>query len=78
MTIKHAEFLLLVAMVTSAAVVELREHTLTPAPQQATHTATCNAMQQGIAPAGCGLKRDDERRVDGAEHRRHDGPGIWV
>jgi hypothetical protein len=78
MTIKHAEFLLLVAMVTSAAVVELREHTLTPAPQQATQPATCRAMQQGIAPAGCEVKRSDERRVDGTQHLRHDEPGIWV
>src|SRR5258706_7222589 len=78
MTIKRAEFLVLVALVTSAAVVQLRERTLDVAPQQTTtHATSCAVVRQGIAPASCEVKRD-ERRVDSTAHRRHDETRIRV
>lgn len=84
MTIKRAEFLVLVAIVTSAAVVQIRERTLAPVPRlamratQATQEPTCGAIRQGIAPADCAVKRDDEWGIDGPGHRRYHGPRFWV
>lgn len=78
MTIKRAEFLVFVAIVTSAAVMQIRERALTPPPQQATNATACSAVRQGAVPAGCAVKRDDERRVDGTALRRHREPDIWV
>jgi hypothetical protein len=78
MTIRRAEFLVFVAIVTSAAVMQIRERTLTPPPQQATDAIACNAVRQGVVPAGCAVKRDDERHVDGAVLPRHHEPDIWV
>ncbi|HXZ10552.1 MAG TPA: hypothetical protein VEI25_21070 [Paraburkholderia sp.] len=85
MTIKRAEFLVLVALVTSAAVAQLRESTLASAPQppvqqgeQAPQPTLCGESPQGVAPAGCEVKPDDERRVDGAQQRHHHDPRLWV
>ena len=77
--IRRAEFLLAVAIITSAAVMQIREHTLkTPAQNaDATPTPTCGVTQPGLAPASCAATRN-ERAVEGAPHVRQAAPRIWV
>jgi hypothetical protein len=64
MKIRRAEFLLAVAIVTSAAVMQVREYVLRTTPQSAAQTMTCGPTHQGLAPAACASVRG-ERSVDG-------------
>jgi hypothetical protein len=76
--IRRAEFLLAVAIVTSAAVMQVREHMLRAAPQTNVQGMSCGAKNEGLAPASCALMRN-ERSVDGTRSEpRQAAPRIWV
>ena len=75
--IRRAEFLLAVAIITSAAVMQIREHTLKTPAQNADVTPSCGVTQLGLAPASCAATRN-ERAVEGAPHVRQATPRIWV
>jgi hypothetical protein len=77
MKIRRAEFLLAVAIVTSAAVMQVREYVLKTAPQGAVQTMSCGATHQGLAPAACATVRG-ERSVDGAARPQQAALRIWV
>jgi hypothetical protein len=78
MKIKRTECLVLVALVTSAAVMEIRLNTLDTAPQPGMQATNCEAIQQhGLTPAGCGLKHN-ERRVEGTAAQSHKVSALWV
>jgi hypothetical protein len=76
--IRRAEFLLAVAIVTSAAVMQVREHMLTTAPHAAVQATSCEAKHDGLAPASCAVMRG-ERSVDGRRsQRQQSAPRVWV
>ena len=77
MKIRRAEFLLAVAIVTSAAAMQVREYVLRTAPQSAAQTMSCGTTHQGLAPAACATVRG-ERSVDGAAHPQQTALHIWV
>ena len=77
MKIRRAEFLLTVAIVTSAAVIQVREYVLRTAPHGAVQTLNCGATHQGLAPAACATVRG-ERSVGEAAHPQQADPRIWV
>lgn len=77
MKIRRAEFLLAVAIVTSAAAMQVREYVLRTAPQSAAQTMSCGTTHQGLAPAACETMRG-ERSVDGAAHPQQAPQRIWV
>jgi hypothetical protein len=77
MKIRRAEFLLAVAIVTSAAVMQVREYVLRTASQGAAQTLTCGATRQGLAPAACAAVRG-ERSVEGAAHPQQTALRVWV
>jgi hypothetical protein len=94
MKIKTAECLLLVAMVTSAVVMQIREHTL---PASHTHAATqetaqreyagqakqpeaCGENRNGLLPTACETRRD-EQTIDNSialSTHRLRSTRIWV
>ncbi|MFM0598339.1 hypothetical protein [Paraburkholderia dilworthii] len=80
MKIRRAEYLVAVAIVTSATVMQIREHFVqhetTPASMQ-NMSASCGAMHEGLVPAGCEAT-GDHRQVDRAPVPSHDAPRIWV
>jgi hypothetical protein len=55
--IRRAEFLLAVAIVSSAAVMQVREHMLSATPQEAPQAMSCGAKNDGLAPASCAALR---------------------
>jgi hypothetical protein len=77
--IRRAEFLLAVAIVTSAAVMQVREYVLrTAASHDAVQTMSCGAKHDGLAPASCAAVRG-ERPVDGGDAQpRQAALRIWV
>jgi hypothetical protein len=75
--IRRAEFLLAVAIVTSAAVLQVREYMLKAPAQGNVATMSCGATQSGLAPAACASTRS-ERSVQGAAHERQAALHIWV
>ncbi|WCM24601.1 hypothetical protein NDK50_27770 [Paraburkholderia bryophila] len=80
MKIRRAEILVAVAIVTSAAVMQIREHLLqheTPPASMQNMSAACGAMHEGLVPAGCEATGDN-RQVDRAPLAPHDTPRIWV
>ncbi|MFM0643512.1 hypothetical protein PQR14_04220 [Paraburkholderia bryophila] len=80
MKIRRAECLVAVAIVTSATVMQIREHLLqheTPPASMQNMSATCGAMHEGLVPAGCEATGDN-RQVDRAPVPPHDAPRIWV
>lgn len=77
MKIRRAEFLVAVAIVTSAAVMQIREFVLKAPSQSATQSLSCETPHQGLAPAACAVLRSD-RPVDGAAHARQPAVRIWV
>ena len=80
MKIRRAEFLVAVAIVTSAAVMQIREHLLqheSPPASINNMSATCGTMHEGLVPAGCEATGDN-RPVDRAPLAPHDAPRIWV
>lgn len=77
MKIRRAEFLAAVAIVTSAAVMQVREYVLRTAPHDAVRTLSCGATPQGLAPAACAAVRG-EHSADGAAHPQQAAARIWV
>lgn len=83
MKIRSAEFLALVAIVTSATVLQIREHMPQDRSIHATQAASCGAMREGngLLPAACEATRDATQR-EGATGRPtqvlHSNPKIWV
>lgn len=75
--IRRAEFLLAVAIVTSAAVMQVREYVLNPAPRDTVQTLPCDTPHQGLAPAACATMRS-ERPTDGPIHQQQFASRIWV
>jgi hypothetical protein len=75
--IRRAEFLLAVAIVTSAAVMQIREYVLKAAPHDAEPTVSCDTPHQGLSPAACAAMRS-ERPTDGAAHPQQSPLRIWV
>nr|WKF61547.1 hypothetical protein HUO10_006078 [Paraburkholderia busanensis] len=71
--IRSAEFLVAVAIISSATVMQIREHLRQPDGQAASeeHAATsCGAMHEGLMPASCEATRD-ERNTRDAGATRH-------
>jgi hypothetical protein len=78
MKIRRAEFLLAVAIVTSAAVMQIREYVLKTAPQDAVQTLSCETPHQGLAPAACAAMRSEHPVDGGATRPQQSAPRIWV
>ena len=75
---KRAAFLVFTALVTSAAVMELRLNIFDTGPSPSTQAMSCNAIQQsGIVPAACESTRN-EQRVEGAAPQPCRGSALWV
>lgn len=75
---KRAAFLVFTALVTSAAVMELRLNTLDTAPQPATQAMSCNAVRQSdVVPAAC-ESTQNEQRVERATPQPRRGSALWV
>lgn len=82
MKIRSAEYLALVAIVTSAAVMQIREHVQDVPSLHAAQAMSCGAMHErnGLLPAGCEATRDTsrgERSADHAPQPQH-SMRIWV
>jgi hypothetical protein len=77
MKIRKAEFLLAVAIVTSAAVMQIREYLLKAPQQNTTQRLSCDAPHQGLVPAACATLRS-ERPVDGTQRTPQPAARIWV
>ncbi|RFU44647.1 hypothetical protein [Paraburkholderia sp. DHOC27] len=77
--IRRAEFLLAVAIVTSAVVLQVREYMLKAPTQEQGSVATlsCDSTQPGLAPASCATPRN-QQPVDGAGRPHHATSQIWV
>jgi len=75
--IRRAEFLLAVAIVTSAAVMQIREYMLKDAPHDTVPTLSCDTPHQALAPAACAAVRS-ERPADGATRPQQSTLRIWV
>lgn len=80
MKIRRAEFLVAIAIVTSAAVLQIREHMqshdVASANSEATRTV-CGGTGNGLVPASCEPTRD-ERPTNSAPQQQHGAPQIWV
>ncbi|HZZ12685.1 MAG TPA: hypothetical protein VFE79_18525 [Paraburkholderia sp.] len=78
MKIRRAELLVAVAIVTSAAVMQIREHVLPHEAQMGdAPSASCGVKHDGLVPAGCEPTRD-EQPVDRPAQARHAAPQVWV
>lgn len=80
MKIRSAEFLAAVAIITSAVVMQIREHVQVPETPSASAQATsppCGSAHDGLAPAACEPTRD-QRQVDRTPLPQHAAPQIWV
>lgn len=75
--IRRAEFLLAVAIVTSATVMQVREYMLKAPARGELATLSCGVTQPGLAPASCAAARN-ERPVEGASHAPQTTSHIWV
>ncbi|MFM0339627.1 hypothetical protein [Paraburkholderia fungorum] len=78
MKIRSAEWLAAVAIVTSASVLQIREHMQSyEAPSVAPQASFCGARHDGLIPAGCEPARN-EQWMDRAALPQHNAPRIWV
>ncbi|PRX30694.1 hypothetical protein B0G75_106134 [Paraburkholderia sp. BL18I3N2] len=80
MKIRSAEFLAAVAIISSAAVMQIREHVLvqeTPASNAQAASPPCGAMHEGLVPAACEPTRE-KRQVDRAPQPQRSAPQVWV
>lgn len=75
--IRRAEFLLAVAIITSAAVLQVREHMLRDPVQKDEATLSCGAFVKGLAPAAC-TSAHSARSVDGPGQARQAPTQLWV
>lgn len=80
MKIRSTEFLVAVAIITSATVMQIREHMQ---PREATSASeqagppSCGATHEGLAPAAC-EPTHDEPQPERATHRQRSAPQFWV
>ncbi|WNC94078.1 hypothetical protein RI103_25265 [Paraburkholderia sp. FT54] len=79
MKIRNAEFLAAVAIIASATVLQIREHSQAhEAPSSnAQTTSSCGVTHDGLVPAACEPTRD-KRQVDRAPAPQRGAPQIWV
>ncbi|WP_144141774.1 hypothetical protein [Paraburkholderia sp. BCC1884] len=80
MKIRRAEYLVAIAIVTSAAVLQIREHMMHHGVESATmHETgtTCGAAHDGLVPAACEPTRDESADHRGVEPQ-HGASQIWV
>ncbi|MDE1181652.1 hypothetical protein [Paraburkholderia sp.] len=63
---RRTQFLLFVALVSSATVVQIREHMPQTGAVNATESTTCGATRDGLIPASC----EPTRAVEGASGTR--------
>ncbi|CAD6547080.1 hypothetical protein LMG28727_04654 [Paraburkholderia kirstenboschensis] len=84
MKIRSAEFLAVVAIVTSASVLQIREHMQPPDSAAASARAsaqaapsTCESSRKGVMPAACEPTRD-ERPADHAPVPQRGAARTWV
>ncbi|WP_168790279.1 hypothetical protein [Paraburkholderia aromaticivorans] len=80
MKIRSAEFLAAVAIISSAAVMQIREHVLAqeaPSSNAQATSPSCGVTHDGFVPAACEPTRD-KRQVDRAPQPQRDAPQIWV
>lgn len=83
MKIRSAEYLVAIAIVTSAAVLQIREHML-PHEAAATGTQTavsCDIKHDGLVPAGCEPTRGERpvgRAPQESPQESHNVPRMWV
>jgi hypothetical protein len=80
MKIRSAEFLAAVAIITSAAVMQIREQVQVREAPSANAQATspsCGVMHDGLVPAACEPTRD-ERQVERAPQPQRNAPQVWV
>jgi hypothetical protein len=75
--IRRAEFLLAVAIITSAAVMQIREHTLKVPSASNANAPICESTQPGLALASC-MNTRNEKSVEGSSAARHAVSQIWV
>lgn len=75
--IRRAEFLLAVAIITSAAVLQIREHMLREPVQADAATLSCGTSVKGLAPASC-TSAHDARSVEGSGKARQAPAQLWV
>ncbi|AIP36462.1 hypothetical protein DR64_6486 [Paraburkholderia xenovorans LB400] len=79
MKIRSTEFLAAVAIITSATVLQIREHMpaheATSASAQ-TESPACRMTRDGLVPAACEPTRDDHQEP--AMPRQRSAPQIWV
>lgn len=80
MKLRSTEFLAAIAIITSAAVVQIREdmpaREAASASEQTTSPPSCGITRDGLMPAACEPTSDD--RQDPAVPRRRSASQIWV
>jgi hypothetical protein len=75
--IRRAEFLLAVAIITSAVVMQIREHMLKVPATGNVATLSCGTEEAGLAPASC-VNTRSEKSVQGVSRAPHAASNIWV
>lgn len=77
--IRKTEYLIAIAIITSAAVLQIREH-MQPHDRPSADVqamSPCGITHNGLAPAACEPTRD-KRQVDRAPEPHHSAPQMWV
>lgn len=80
MKIRSAECLVAVAIITSAAVMQIREQVQAPqapSPNAQATSRSCGVTHDGFVPAACEPTRD-ERQMDRAPQPQRNAPPVWV
>ncbi|MFM0204565.1 hypothetical protein PQR53_32520 [Paraburkholderia fungorum] len=77
--IRSAEYLVAIAIVTSAGVLQIREHMqpLEAPAASAQAASSCGITRDGLVPAACEPTRS-ERQVERAPQLQHSAARIWV
>lgn len=80
MKIRSAEYLVAIAIVTSAGVLQIREHMqpLEARPTSAHTASTCGVTRGGLVPAACEPTRSERQQVERAPQAQHNAARIWV
>ncbi|MFL9910123.1 hypothetical protein [Paraburkholderia sp. RL17-337-BIB-A] len=82
MKIRSAEYLVAIAIVTSAGVLQIREHMqpLETPPASAQPASTCGVTRDGLVPAACEPTRGERQQVERAPQPQpqHNAARIWV
>lgn len=77
--IRSAEYLIAIAIVTSAGVLQIRQHMqpLEAPVASAPAASSCGITHDGLVPAACEPTRS-ERQVERGPRLQHSAPHIWV